>query len=95
MITSRTKRIRFVAAMAMGASVFQIAGCEPVSGVTSFFSNVFNPCGSILVCDPLAYRFTTSGYEGPGFDPDVDPACVFPPFCQPPLNDPFIGGLGP
>lgn len=29
----------------------------------------FNPCGTILNCDPQLYEFATSGYEGPGADP--------------------------
>ena len=90
MITIRMRIVRFAAAVAMGASVFQIAGCNPLSSLTGFFTNTFNPCGSILNCDPAAYRFLSSGYEGPGFDPSVDPACTFPPFCNP---DPFVGGL--
>ena len=88
MITSRVRIVRFVAVMAMGASVFQFAGCDPVSSLTGFFTNTFNPCGSIVNCNPAVQRFLVSGYEGPGFDPDVDPSCTFPPFCIP---DPFAG----
>lgn len=55
------------------------------------YVNQFNPCGTILNCDPVAYRFITSGYEGPGVNPEIDPACTFPPFCA---NDPFVGGGG-
>ena len=29
----------------------------------------FNPCGTILACDPTTYEFLTSGYQGPGADP--------------------------
>ena len=90
MITNRMRMIRFAAAVAMGASLFQVAGCNPVSSLTGFLTDTFNPCGSILNCDPAAYRFLASGYEGPGFDPSVDPACTFPPYCAP---DPFVGGL--
>lgn len=93
MITSRMRFVRFAAAMAMGASVFQLGGCNPVSSLTGFFGETFNFCGSVLNCDPAAYRFLSSGYEGPGFAPDIDPACTFPPFCGPPLIDPFVGGL--
>ena len=95
MITNRKRIVRFAAAAAVGASLFQVGGCNPVSSLTGFLTDTFNPCGSILNCDPASYRFLSSGYEGPGFDPSVDPACTFPPFCQPPLIDPFIGGLGP
>lgn len=80
---------RFLAVVASGAAIFQIGGCS-VGGVTNFARN-FNPCGSILACDPVVYRFFTSGYRGPGVDPDIDPACTYPPFCA---NDPFVGNVG-
>ncbi len=91
MKATRLKLMRRVAAMTMGAGVFQFVGCEP-QGVVNYFQNRFNPCGLVLQCDPAEWRFLTSGYEGPGVDPEVDPACVFPPFCA---GDPFVGGLGP
>jgi hypothetical protein len=50
-----------------------------------------NPCGTVLNCDPVTYRFIKSGYVGPGANPDVDPACTYPPFCA---NDPFISTTG-
>lgn len=86
----RPKFVRLVAGLAMGATVFQVAGCNPISSITGFLTNTFNPCGSVLLCDPAEYTFRTSGYDGPGFDPEIDPACTFPPFCNP---DPFVGGL--
>jgi hypothetical protein len=47
----------------------------------------FNPCGTILNCDPVQYNFIRSGYKGPGADPDVDPSCTYPPYCT---GDPFV-----
>jgi hypothetical protein len=73
-----------------GAALLQLGGCSP-KGIGSYLSN-FNPCGTILNCDPVAYRFYTSGYEGPGVDWDVDPVCTFPPFCA---NDPFAPAVLP
>ena len=79
---SRLARILLPAAC--GGMAFQIAGCGgPVVG----FVRNLNPCGTVLNCDPTEYRFLTSGYQGPGFDPNVDPSCTFPPFCP---NDPFV-----
>jgi hypothetical protein len=74
-----------LAAAATGGVCFQVAGCNILGGIGNFLGN-FNPCLSVLLCDPIEYRFLTSGYEGPGVDPEVDPACTFPPFCA---NDPF------
>lgn len=54
----------------------------------------FNPCGSILLCDPREYQFVTSGIDGPGVRPDEDPFCTFPPFCTA-AQDPIFGGLAP
>lgn len=80
------RRLRLVAiACAAGACLTQVSGC--LGGLGKYASN-FNPCGTILVCDPVAYRFYTSGYDGPGADPDIDPACTYPPFCGSDV-DPF------
>lgn len=81
-------RRRFVSYWASAAVVagtcFQLGGC--FGGVGQFVSNL-NPCGTILNCDPVEYRFITSGYEGPGANPGVDPTCTYPPFCD---GDPFV-----
>lgn len=61
---------------------FQLGGCSPLS----YIANI-NPCGTILECDPVQYEFITSGYEGPGARPDIDPFCTYPPFCD---GDPFV-----
>lgn len=71
--------------LALTGAVFQIAGCS-LGGAQNFLSQL-NPCGTILVCDPVEFRFLTSGYRGPGANPDIDPACTFPPFCA---GDPFV-----
>lgn len=79
--------LRAASIVVIAGTCFQFGGCSP-AGVVQYVAN-FNPCGTILDCDPVQYRFMTSGYDGPGADPDIDPACTFPPFCA---NDPFIGG---
>lgn len=81
MRTRRFLRVLTLAALA-GMSV-QLSACY---GFPQYVAN-FNPCGTILNCDPVEYRFLTSGYEGPGADPDIDPACTYPPFCE---GDPFV-----
>ena len=80
------------AGLMLGASgaMMQIGGCSP-SGLANYIGN-FNPCGSVLNCDPLAYNFLTSNYRGPGANPEVDIACSYPPFCDP-EDDPFVGNL--
>lgn len=76
-------------ALTVGAA-FQLGGCS-ITGLRNFAQSI-NPCGIVLNCDPLEYRFLTSGYQGPGVNPEIDPACTFPPFCA---GDPFVGGGGP
>lgn len=63
-------------------------GC--FSATTNYVKD-FNPCGTIFNCDPAGYTFLTSGYDGPGVDPDIDPACTYPPYCNitTPGSDPF------
>jgi hypothetical protein len=61
------------------------------AGCGSFITN-FNPCGTILNCDPREYSFIQSGYRGPGVDPAVDPSCTYPPFC-PADGDPFVPAI--
>ena len=62
---------------------FQISSC---SSLGSYIANI-NPCGTVLNCDPVTYRFIQSNYQGPGANPSVDPSCTYPPFCA---NDPFV-----
>uniref|UniRef100_UPI0025F83F9A hypothetical protein n=1 Tax=uncultured Thiodictyon sp. TaxID=1846217 RepID=UPI0025F83F9A len=66
----------------------RFGGCVP--GITHYVAN-FNPCGTFLNYNPTTYSFIRSGYEGPGADPDVDPACTYPPYCNVtnPGSDPF------
>ena len=83
----RTRFLRFMSVAVVGGALSQLGGCS-LTGLTDYLTS-FNPCGSILLCDPLEFRFLSSGYQGPGVDPAIDPACTFPPFC---VGDPFTGG---
>lgn len=71
--------------VAIVAGVCLLSGCD-LGSIGQYIANI-NPCGTILNCDPVTYTFIRSGYDGPGADPDVDPACTYPPFCA---NDPFV-----
>ncbi len=89
------KRFRLSAAMrsavavAIGGSAFQFGGCN--LGIGQVLNN-FNPCGTVLDCDPRLYQFSTSGIDEPGEGLDIDPFCTFPPFCDA-SQDPIFGGL--
>ena len=87
----RKMLVTLVTTLAVGGSCLQIGGCDALGLAVSAISG-FNPCGTLLVCDPAAYEFITSGIDGPGVRPDLDPFCVYPPFCS--LDqDPIFGGL--
>jgi hypothetical protein len=88
MLTRYVRLLQVVCVLALVGGALPLIGCGP-SDVAKFVANI-NPCGTILVCDPVEYRFFTSGYEGPGADPDIDPACTFPPFCE---DDPFVATI--
>ncbi len=80
------KRIRNLALGALaGGCLLQLGTCTP-GNILGYVRNL-NPCGSILACDPVTYRFLTSGYQGPGINVNVDPSCVYPPYCA---VDPFV-----
>lgn len=81
----RANALKFLVALTSAGIAYQLPGCGQIFN----FARSINPCGSVLNCDPVTYRFLTSGYEGPGVDVNIDPACTFPPFCA---GDPFIGG---
>lgn len=83
------RTLRLVMALGVGGVGLQFSGCGP-QDVGAYLANL-NPCGTILVCDPVTYDFVRSGYKGPGADPDIDPACTYPPFCA---NDPFVATQG-
>ena len=85
MRTPLHRLLRVLSVAAIFGTCYQIGGCT-LGGLGHYVANI-NPCGSILDCDPVQYRFITSGYDGPGADPDIDPACTYPPFCD---NDPFV-----
>lgn len=88
----RQKRIRsarrLLAAVSLGGVCLQIDTC----GTAQFLAG-FNPCGSVLNCDPRLYNFVRSGIDGPGGNYNIDPFCTFPPFCTV-ADDPIFGGLG-
>jgi hypothetical protein len=77
----RNKRLmHLVAAAAIAGTCFQLGGC--MGGVANYIGS-FNPCGTLLYCDPATYRFAQADYEGPGVDPDLDLFCTWPGFCEP------------
>ena len=85
------RHARVAALTVIAGTAFQLGGC--FSGASNLLRD-FNPCGTILNCDPNTYRLAASGYEGPGADPDVDPFCTWPGLC-PGTVDPFApGGAG-
>ncbi|MGE0481982.1 MAG: hypothetical protein AB7Q17_16090 [Phycisphaerae bacterium] len=91
----KIRAVRVLASLSVGGSCLQLGACG-LDGLGNFVSN-FNPCLTILLCDPVAYRFDTSGYRGPGVDPDIDPSCTYPPYCSPPYGanaDPFVNFPG-
>lgn len=79
---------RLIAAMSVGGVCLQIDTC----GTAQFLAG-FNPCGSLLNCDPRLYAFVQSDAGQPGGNYNVDPFCTFPPFCTT-AQDPIFGGLG-
>ena len=81
--------LRLTVSLAVAGTALQIGGCVP-DGTLSYLKN-FNLGGTVLNVTPVAYRFMTSGYEGPGVDVDIDPACTYPPYCNMynPGVDPF------
>jgi hypothetical protein len=84
----RTRQWALVAATLAGGTLFQSCGLGTVTGLLTNF----NPCLTILVCNPAEYRLITSGLDGPGADPDKSPFCTFPPFCDAD-DDPLYGGI--
>jgi hypothetical protein len=90
---SRHSRYLGIAALAtvLAGTCFQVSGCLNLGGIGHYIAN-FNPCGTILSCDPVQYNFIRSGYTGPGANPNVDMACTYPPFCG--SNDPFTSSAG-
>ncbi|MBL8880428.1 MAG: hypothetical protein JNG88_15045 [Phycisphaerales bacterium] len=84
------RSIKILATMVSAGVAFQTATCQPRALVN--FGRNFNPCGTILNCDPVEYNFLTSGYQGPGVDLDTTLFCTFPPLCP---NDPLLGAVNP
>jgi len=91
MQNKRIPLMSIITALAVGGSCFNVGGCDLASLAANAVKNI-NPCGTILACDPQDYAFITSGIDGPGVQPDIDPFCVFPPFCDWGV-DPIFGGL--
>lgn len=79
----RNRLIRLTLGLASAGVVFG-GGCS-LGTAAQYFAN-FNYGESVLNMSRTAYRFLTSGYEGPGINPDIDPVCTYPPFCE---GDPF------
>ena len=87
-----------VSCAALGAGAI-VPACG-VGSAAQFVARL-NPCGTVLNCDPVAYQFIKSGYQGPGADPNVDLACTYPPYCNytgtlpDPFSPPATGYVGP
>lgn len=72
------RMLRVAAVVATAGMCFQLGSC--VTGGLRYAAS-YNPCGSILNCDPAQYEYLTE-YDGPGIDIDYDPTCTWPPFCD-------------
>ncbi len=83
------RRLRLATMIAVSGMCFQLGSCS-LGDVFSYITNI-NPCGTIMTCDPGLYDLAVGGYEGPGADPDLDPFCTWPPYCDPGI-DPIGGG---
>ena len=77
--------IRLAYMSVIAGTCFQLGSCGGPADVWSYLSD-FNPCGTILACDPNTYRFAQAGYEGPGVDVDLDPFCTWPGYCDDSLD---------
>ena len=91
MYRTRNAFLSLATLLASGGVCFQLGSCEPMAVISTGISSI-NPCGTILNCDPAVYEFATSGIDGPGVRPDIDPFCTYAPFCSA-QNDPIFGGL--
>ena len=80
-----------VTTLTVGGTCFQFGGCN-IFGLASAAISSINPCGTIVACDARQYEFLTSGIDGPGVRPDIDPFCTYAPFCTT-IQDPLFGGL--
>jgi len=90
MHSKHSRLVRWVVVLAAAGTMFQLGSCIP-DGTLQYLKN-FNYGGTVLNMDSVTYSFLTSGYTGPGVDPDIDPACTYPPYCE---DDPFVGDLTP
>lgn len=77
-------------AVLSAGTALQTGACSPRALVN--FGRNFNPCGTVLECDPVLFNFIRSDYQGPGVDLESDLFCTFPPLCT---NDPLIGATNP
>lgn len=91
MLRLQKRIMTLTAVLAVGGSCLGLGGCNSFELLASAVGSI-NPCGTILACDPQEYAFIRSGIDGPGLRPDIDPFCVFPPFCDA-GQDPIFGGL--
>jgi hypothetical protein len=91
MFRVRKSSVMLAMALAAGGTCFQLGACNVFSLASSAISSI-NPCGTILDCNPQVYQFLTSGIDGPGVQPDLDPFCTYAPFCDATV-DPIFGGL--
>lgn len=88
----RKTLVMLTTTLAVAGSCLLSSGCDDVlEGAVNAISE-FNPCGTILNCDPTEYEFLTSGIDGTGVNVEEDPYCVYPPYCTDD-EDPIYGGL--
>ena len=86
----RRRVLGLMMSLAAGGTCLQVGGCS-LAGLRNFATS-FNPCGTILACDPAQYRFIMADITEPGVQPSIDPFCTWPPLCPPDI-DPIFGGI--
>ncbi len=90
---ARTWRLSIALGLIAAGAILPASSCS-FNNVLGFVRD-YNPCGTVIDCTAVGgaagYRFLTSGYEGPGINAKIDPACTYPPYCNVynPGSDPF------
>jgi hypothetical protein len=83
------KRIQ-VALLATGGAIYQVPG----AGCAQKVARNVNPCGTILVCEPIEYEYAVGNFDP--FEPDFEacPISVFVADCAGGVFPPITGGGG-